>query len=77
MESGFDQLYPFLNSQGLIHDKQSGARPKHSTWTALVNFTEDWYDSIDEGEYAGVVMLDLKKKPLTRLVTMFLLKKAE
>ena len=59
--SVFDQMYPFLNSKGLIHDRQSGFRPKHSTCTALVNVTEDWYDSIDKGEYIGVVMLDLKK----------------
>ena len=54
-------MYPFLNSKGLIHDKQSCFRPKHSTCTTLVNVTEDWYDSIDNGEYIGVVMLELKK----------------
>ena len=30
-------------------------------YTTLVNVTEDWYDSVDKGEYIGVVMLDLKK----------------
>lgn len=57
----FDQLYPFLNSHGIIHDKQSGFRPKHSTMSALLNITEDWYNAIDNGSYVGVVMIDLKK----------------
>lgn len=57
----FDQLYPFLNDNNMIYDKQSGFRPNHSTNTALINITEDWYNSIDKGEYVGVVMLDLQK----------------
>ena len=57
----FDQLYPFLDAKGLLHEKQSGFRPKYSTCTALINVTEDWYTSIDNDEYVGVVMLDLKK----------------
>lgn len=57
----FDQLYPFLNSKDLLHDTQSGFRPNHSTCTALINITEDWYNCIDNGEYVGIVMLDLKK----------------
>ena len=56
----FDQLYPFLDAKGLLHEKQSGFRPKYSTCTALIKVTEDWYTSIDNGEYVGVVMLDLK-----------------
>ena len=57
----FDQLYPFLDAKGLLHEKQSGFRPKYSTCTALIKVTEDCYTSIDNGEYVGGVMLDLKK----------------
>ena len=60
VRSIFDQFCPFLNSYGLLHEKQSGFRPKYSTWTALINETQDWHTSIDNGEYIGVVMLDFK-----------------
>ena len=65
----FDQLYPFLNSNGLLHEKQYGFWPKYSLWTALINVTEDKYttcaSSIDNGEYVGVEILDLKKAFVT------------
>lgn len=41
--------------------KQSGFRPQHSTATALLNVTEDWYDSLDKGDIFGMVTIDLKK----------------
>ena len=45
----------------MLHDSQSGFRPGFSTSSALLNITEDWLKSIDNGEYIGLVMLDLKK----------------
>ena len=57
----FNQLYPFLDSQSLLHDNQSGFRPKFSTSSALLNITEDWIHAIDKGEFVGIVMLDLQK----------------
>jgi hypothetical protein len=45
----------------MLHDSQSGFRPKYSTSSALLNITEDWLNAIDKGEYVGIVMLDLKK----------------
>ena len=33
----------------------------HSTSSALINITEDWYDEIDKGNLIGLCMLDLKK----------------
>ena len=57
----FDQLYPFLDSNDMLHDSQSGFRPGFSTSSALLNITEDWVKSIDDGEYIGLVMLDLRK----------------
>lgn len=57
----FDQMYPFLDSVHMLHDNQSGFRPGFSTSSALLNITEDWLKSIDNGEYIGLVMLDLRK----------------
>jgi hypothetical protein len=57
----FDQLYFYLNDNGLLYSNQSGFRPNHSTATALLNITDDWYDAIDKGNIVGMVMLDLKK----------------
>ena len=57
----FDQLYPFLDSNQMLHESQSGFRPGFSTASALLDITEDWLKSIDNGEYIGIVMLDLRK----------------
>ena len=57
----FDQLYNYLNDNGLININQSGFRPIHSTSSALINITEDWYDEIDKGNLIGLCLLDLKK----------------
>ena len=57
----FDQLYPFLDSRSMLHDNQSGFRPKFSTSSALMDITEEWLNAIDNGELIGIVMLDLQK----------------
>ena len=57
----FDQMYPHLNSNNMLHENQSGFRPCFSTSSALLNVTEDWLNAIDKGCYVGIVMLDLKK----------------
>ncbi len=57
----FDQLYPFLDKNNMLHDSQSGFRPGFSTSSALINITEDWLKSIDNGNYIGLVMIDLRK----------------
>ena len=57
----FKQIYPFLDSNSMIHDNQSGFRPSHSTSSALLHITEEWLDGIDKGEYVGIVMLDLQE----------------
>ena len=44
-----------------MHDSQSGFRPGFSTSSALIDITEDWLKSIDNGECIGLVMLDLRK----------------
>ena len=42
-------------------DTQSGFRPYHSTVTALLDTTNDWYFNMDNGLLNGVFFLDLKK----------------
>ena len=44
-----------------MSDSQSGYRPNHSTLTALLNATNDWYTNIDNELLNFVVFLDLKK----------------
>ena len=57
----FKQYYSYLIEHSILTENQFGFRPQHSTETALLNVTESWSDSIDEGKMVGVVALDLKK----------------
>ena len=57
----FNQVYTYLSVNNIIDENQSGFRPMHSTSTALLNVTEDWLDSMDNGEIIGMVTIDLKK----------------
>ena len=40
---------------------QSGFRLCHSTLTALLDITNDWFSNTDNGLLNGVLFLDLKK----------------
>ena len=55
------QLYDYVTSNSLLSNHQSGFRPKHSTMTALLNVTESWLDSLDRGNFVGIIALDLRK----------------
>ena len=55
------QLLQYLKSHSLLSRNQSGFRPKHSTLTALATVTDDWFHSIDKGEYTGTIFVDLQK----------------
>ena len=57
----FSQLYDFLMRHDLLADAQSGFRPCHSTLTALLDITNDWFSNMDNGLLNGVLFLDLKK----------------
>ena len=57
----YDQLYGYLNSNGLLTKKQSGFRSLHSTVTALLHLTNNWYLNIDKGMTNLIVLLDLAK----------------
>ena len=57
----YDQLYGHLNSNGLITKKQSGFCCLHSTVTAVLHLTNNWYLNIDKGMTNLIVLLDLAK----------------
>ena len=57
----YDQLYMYLNNLGYISANQSGYRAFHSTLTASIKNTDDWYSGMDLGKYVGTVFVDQKK----------------
>ena len=57
----FKQLYEYLTDSNLLAVSQHGFRPMHSTLTALLEVTNNWYLDIDDGLLNSVLFLDLKK----------------
>ena len=57
----YDQLYQYLNENGLLNGGQSGFRLLHSTLTALLETNDSWCVNIDRGLLNGVIFIDLKK----------------
>ena len=57
----FNQLYGFLMRHDLLADAQLGFRPCHSTLTALLDITNDWFSIMDNGLSKGVLFLYFKK----------------
>ena len=55
------QLLDHLNANSILSENQSGFRSLHSTATALLHATNEWYEKIDKGLLNGVVFLDLAK----------------
>ena len=54
-------LFEFLNSHDLLATKQSGFRPKYSCETALHLMVDDWVKHMFQGEFVGVLYIDLCK----------------
>ena len=54
-------MYQHLNSNNLLAKEQSGSRTLHSTLACLLNIIYDWYNSLDNGQLVGLVLVDLKK----------------
>ena len=57
----FKQLYEYLTHNNLLTVSQHGFRPMHSTLTALLEATNNWYLNVDDGLINSVLFLDLKK----------------
>ena len=57
----YDQLYNYLTKFGFLSDCQFGFRKFHSTATALLDCTNDWYMNLDRKMFNLVVLIDLKK----------------
>ena len=57
----YDQLYNYLTKYEFLSNSQYGLREFHSTATALLDCTNDWYMNIDRKRFNLVVSIDLKK----------------
>ena len=57
----YNQLYNYLTEYGLLSSAQFGFRKSHSTATALLDCTNEWYMNIDKKIFNLVVFIDLKK----------------
>jgi hypothetical protein len=57
----FKYLYEYLQSHNLVVDSQFGFRKNQSCQTALISLTEKMYRAISQGNYFGMVQLDLSK----------------
>ena len=57
----YDQLYQYLNDNGLLNSGQSGLRSLYSTLFALLETSNNWCVSIDRGLLNGVIFIDLRK----------------
>ena len=53
------QLEKYLTENRLLYSYQSGFRRGHSTDTCLINLLDYIRSSISEGDYVGMVLLDL------------------
>ena len=54
----YDQLYNYLTKFELLGDSQFGFRKSHSTATALLDCTNDWYMNLDRKMFNLVVLID-------------------
>ena len=57
----FNQVYKYLDENNLLSKFQSGFRPLHSTLTALIDMTDTWYLTTDNGLTNAVLFIELKK----------------
>ncbi len=58
----FDQTYNFLNDNDLLSKEQSGFRHLHSTLTAMLDATDQWYTNMDNGLINAILFVDLKNR---------------
>ena len=55
----FRQLVHYLDSNALLQANHHGSRRGHSTATALIQMYDTWVKAVDDGDLAGVIMVDL------------------
>ena len=55
-------LLQHLENNNLIHQYQSGFRPKYPCHTALARLCDGWLSAVNHSETVGTVSLDFKKK---------------
>ena len=55
------KLSGYLEENNLLDVRQGGFRPKHSTCNTTVDFTEDIYRNMNNGEITVAVYIDLRK----------------
>ena len=54
----YDQLYNYLSNFNLLSDNQFGFRKFHSTATALLDCTNNWYTNLDRKMFNLIVQVD-------------------
>ena len=57
----YDQLYQYVNENGLLNSGQSGFCSLHSTLTALLEINDSGCVNIDRRLLNGVIFIDLRK----------------
>ena len=57
----YNQLYEYLTANNILSKHQFGFRKFHSTASALLDCTNDWYINMDRKLFNLVVFIDLKK----------------
>jgi hypothetical protein len=57
----YEQLHGYLSNASILSKYQFGFRRYHSTTTALLDSTNQWYSNMDKGLLNIVAFLDLKK----------------
>ena len=57
----YNQLHDYLQTNNLFSEHQFGFRELHSTATALLDCTNDWYINMDRKLFNLIVFIDLKK----------------
>ena len=57
----YKQLVEYLDAENLLSEHQFGFRCSHSTVSALLDCSNEWYCNMDRGLYNLVIFLDLQK----------------
>ena len=55
----FQQITEYLSRNELLHPNHHSYRKHHNTTTALIQMYDTWIKAVDEGELAGVCLLDM------------------